>query len=433
MINYGINALNLFCLKNNSNKLNPSKTSVKYINSHFDENKELFNYLNNVFTDLQFPKDLGEILYRIKNNISSNPLCQICKKHVKFQGFTNGYSKTCSQSCMAKLEHLEKLQTNFYEKRKLPKIKMLHPEWFFDWSTISKENDDWILQHFLRMNKKHICPDTNKLETGLWAKNEKNKNIIYYIKHRYQNSTDIEENLYWLYNNIQNRQVCPVCGGQLKFMNFIQGYQRVCSHSCATLHPDTRKKLIKTNNIRHGSNFYLGTKECIEKSKITIKKRNKENYYNNPQSDVTTHSSIGEKTLFYILKELYPDVVQYYRDKRYSNQRNGYCWECDFYIKSIDLFIEYQGFRSHGGHPYNKNNQDDINTINKLKNRINSNDISENTKKFLKSIIYVWTNGDVYKRYIAHKNNLNYLEIFEKPNKLNKEMIIEKINNIINN
>lgn len=52
MIDYGINALNLFCLKNNSNKLNPSKTSVKYINSHFDENKELFNYLNNVFTDL---------------------------------------------------------------------------------------------------------------------------------------------------------------------------------------------------------------------------------------------------------------------------------------------------------------------------------------------------------------------------------------------
>lgn len=74
------------------------------------------------------------------------------------------------------------------------------------------------------MNRKHICPDTNKLETGLWAKNGKNKNIIYYIKHRYQNSTDIEENLYWLYNNIQKRPVCPVCGGQLKFMNFIQGY-----------------------------------------------------------------------------------------------------------------------------------------------------------------------------------------------------------------
>jgi hypothetical protein len=107
------------------------------------------------------------------------------------------------------------------------------------------------------------------------------------------------------------------------------------------LHPNTRQKLINTNNERHGSNFYLGTKECIEKSKITIANRNKENYYNNPKSEVTSYSSKGEKRLFEILKNIYPDTVQYYRDKRYANEHNSYCWECDFYIKSIDLFIEY--------------------------------------------------------------------------------------------
>mgnify|MGYP003313105739 CR=1 FL=1 len=32
------------------------------------------------------------------------------------------------------------------------------------------------------MNRKHICPDTNKLENGTWTKNEKNKDIVNYIK-----------------------------------------------------------------------------------------------------------------------------------------------------------------------------------------------------------------------------------------------------------
>lgn len=431
MTNYGAIALNLFCLKNNVNRLNPTKTSQKYINSHFNENRELFNYLNTIFTDLQFPNDLGEILYRLKYNISSKPLCQVCKKPVKFQGFSKGYSKTCCQSCMAKLEHIDKIQNGFYENRKLSKLKITHPEWFFNWTKITKENDEWILTHLLRMNRKHICPDTNKLENGTWTKNEKNKDIVNYIKNRYKNSSSIEENLYWLYNNLEKRPTCPVCGGYLKFNNFINGYQRVCSHSCANLHPNTRQKLINTNNERHGSNFYLGTQECIEKSKITIANRHKENYYNNPKSEVTSHSSKGEKILFEILKNIYPDTVQYYRDKRYANEHNGYCWECDFYIKSIDLFIEYQGFRSHGGHPYDKNDKNDINTINQLKNRIKSNNTKNSTKKFLNDIINVWTKRDVYKRYVANKNNLNYLEIFETPNKINKNMVIEKINNII--
>ena len=429
MNEYGKKALELFLL-NDLKKLNPTKTSKKYIQAHYQENIDTFTYLDNVFDDLFFPNDLMEILYRIKMNLNSNPKCPICGKNVKFQNFQKGYTKTCSDSCKTKLEHIDKINSGFYDKRKNNVLKIRRPELFYDWSIISEQNDDWILKHFLR-KRKRICPDTNKLETGTWTKNELNKPIINYIKKRFTNSTDIEENLYWLYNNLNERPVCPVCGGSLKFINFVNGYQRVCSHSCATLHKDTRKKLIETNNKRYGSNFYLGTKECLEKTAITLKERYKDNYYNNPKSEVTSHSSKGEKKLFEILKELYPETVQYYRDKRYANPRNNYCWECDFYIKSLDLFIEYQGFRSHGGHPYDKNNQDDINTVMLLKERIESDDTKESTKKFLQNIITVWTKNDVFKRFIAHKNNLNYLEIYETFDKLNKNFVIQKINNVI--
>ena len=63
--------------------------------------------------------------------------------------------------------------------------------------------------------------------------------------------------------------------------------------------------------------------------------------------------------------------------------------------------------------------------------RINSEDTKESTKAFLASIINVWTKSDVYKRYVAHKNNLNYLEIFETPDKINEKMLIDKINEIV--
>ena len=210
---------------------------------------------------------------------------------------------------MAKLEHIDKIKNGFYDKRKIEKLKIRRPELFYNWNIITKENDEWILKHFLRKNRTHICPDTNKLELGSWTKNPKNANIVCYIKNRFPNLNSIEENLYWLYNNIEEKPKCPVCGGELKFLNFIGGYQRVCSRSCAALHPDTRQKLINTNIKRHGSKFYLGTDECIKKSKITIAKRNKENFYNHPKSNVTIYSSKGEKKLFEILHTLYPDVV----------------------------------------------------------------------------------------------------------------------------
>ena len=47
----------------------------------------------------------------------------------------------------------------------------------------------------------------------------------------------------------------------------------------------------------------------------------------------------------FFLKERYPDVITQYKDDRYP-------FACDFYIPSLDLFIECNYHWTHGGKPY---------------------------------------------------------------------------------
>ena len=91
---------------------------------------------------------------------------------------------------------------------------------------------------------------------------------------------------------------------------------------------------------------------------------------------------------------------------------------CDFYLPKYDLFIEIQGSWTHGGHPFDKNNNDDIKILHKW--------ISKNTK-YYDNAIEVWTKRDVEKRQIAQINNLNFVEIFSKY----PDVVIKEVSKIL--
>ena len=74
---------------------------------------------------------------------------------------------------------------------------------------------------------------------------------------------------------------------------------------------------------------------------------------------------------------------------------------------------------THGLHPFDKDNKDDIEILNKW-------EIKAETSKFYRSAIKNLTITDPLKRKTAKDNKLNYLEIF--PNDLYKD----KINNYLN-
>ena len=115
------------------------------------------------------------------------------------------------------------------------------------------------------------------------------------------------------------------------------------------------------------------------------------------------NTSSTEEIIFNELIKVYPDVVRQYKDdKRYP-------YDCDFYIPSLDLFIEYQGSWTHGKDankiigPYIKENEFCQKILEKWK--------AKNTK-YYNNAIETWTIRDVKKRQIAKKNKLKFLEFW---------------------
>ena len=90
-------------------------------------------------------------------------------------------------------------------------------------------------------------------------------------------------------------------------------------------------------------------------------------------------------------------VKQYFDKERYP-------FKCDFYIIPEDKFIELHGHYTHGPHPFNKNSQEDIQALEKLK---------QIDKPWAKTYIYTWTDLDVRKLQTAIKNNLNFEAIYD--------------------
>ena len=61
-------------------------------------------------------------------------------------------------------------------------------------------------------------------------------------------------------------------------------------------------------------------------------------------------------------------------------------------LKSLDLYIEYNGSWTHGKHPFDPTNKDDIEIVEKWKAK---------NKKYYFIAINTWTKRDVNKRNVA--------------------------------
>lgn len=90
------------------------------------------------------------------------------------------------------------------------------------------------------------------------------------------------------------------------------------------------------------------------------------------------------------------DIVRQYKCERYP-------FHCDFYIKSLDLFIELNATWLHGDYWFDSSDVDDIAMLHTFKQKL------ESGKRFYKVAIDVWTVRDVKKRQVAIDNHLNYV------------------------
>lgn len=121
--------------------------------------------------------------------------------------------------------------------------------------------------------------------------------------------------------------------------------------------------------------------------------------------------SIGEEVVYDLLVDKFgiSDVIYQYGIHPYDER---YPYSCDFYIKSLDLFIELNTHYSHSDHWFDETNANDINKVFQWQCDI---------EKYHKAIRQ-WTESDIAKRNSAKNHHLNYLVFWDGRHRRNKNL-----------
>ncbi len=192
---------------------------------------------------------------------------------------------------------------------------------------------------------------------------------------------------------------------------FQQKYvQEKAIHNSHTIEAEEKRKT--TCLQRYGNIYHIASEEVKLKTKQTLLDRyNVMNAYSIPeihnkavQHSLNYHDNYNNDSSWEAI--LYNKLVQLNINfNAHYCLESRYPFQCDFYLPDTDTFIEINGFWTHGGHWFDKNNQDDITKLNLWKEK-------SNTSSMYKSAINVWTKSDVIKHQYAIDNKLNYVVLW---------------------
>lgn len=298
-----------------------------------------------------------------------------------------------------------------------------------------------------------------------WFKHHCTQDEYDYIINRFDDSTCFNESLDRILNNIDIRPKC-ICGRDVEYVgkpNLI--FRKYCSNKCryndTNLVQRHKEGCLKKYNVENISqvneiklkkektflNHYnvknnfgrievknkikdiygvdnISQLDIIKQRKISTCKNNYDakfgllldyarEHRKSPESikrELETKRKNGTLGASISIEEhkLYIDILEYDNTAIQQYYSPLYPFNCDIYCPKFDLYIEYNGFWTHNGHPYNENSIEDNLMVEQWKNK--------NTK-FYDNAIHNWTVRDVKKRNIAKQNNLNYFEIFNDDDK----------------
>lgn len=307
-------------------------------------------------------------------------------------------------------------------------------------------NDIDIINEF-KTNRYKINPNLVKQYENKKGKRF-NQKIFDYIINRYNDSESFKESLCRIILHIENHPICPVCHNKIPFKYDLSYkiFNNCCCQRCTNKYLNEIGKLNTKESIEKAKESRLVTlKERygvintfqIESVKEKIKEKvfdkwkvplySKTKYFKeymhknkdiiNNKRDATKrknhtfNTSKPEENLYNLLKKIFNDVIRQYKDK------NNYPWNCDFFIPNINLFIEFQGYYTHGNHPYNKDSKEDNLLVNEYRKRYGDKC----------QAITIWSISDVKKRDTAKKNHLHWMEFFT----YDEERIIKEIEKYI--
>jgi hypothetical protein len=168
-----------------------------------------------------------------------------------------------------------------------------------------------------------------------------------------------------------------------------------------TCHPSKGKHPWNYGLVGAQEAWNKGLKYSLsDESKISMVEKRFESQKKNGTLGINQDTRV-EVEYFQYLLTLFDkdDIIHPYFD------RERYPYKCDFYIKSEDKFIEVHGNWTHGGRPFDPNDED-------CQKQLAIWQEKAKTSKFYENAIYTWTILDVKKLEIARKNNLNFEAIY---------------------
>ena len=377
-----------------------TKKFLNFEKTHFPT--EIYEYLINRYDDSQ---SLKETIFRINYGYDIRPVCENCGKPIGFLGKPSRMWKTyCSNQCRYSLNRLNK-----YKQTCLEKYGVEYAQQSNEFKNKAKQTclEKYGVEHYTNREKfKQTCLEKYGVESNLNIPEIKEK----CKESRIKNKDKIKE---------KSKQTCLEKYGveySLQSKEVREKSKQTCLKKYGveySVQADVVKDKIKQTCLeKYGVTNGGGSEQALEKIKQTCLKRygltngggskeSLEKIANTKRKNHSFTTSKPEENLYNEIKLIYPSVIRQYKEKRYP-------YNCDFYIPELDMFIELQGSWTHGKHPYDPNSTKDKSILEKWKLRLFDN------HGFYLTAIKVWTISDPKKREIAKKNNLNYVELFNK-------------------
>lgn len=385
---------------------------------------------------------LHELCYRIKYNISLDKIfvCKYCGKPTHFLGM-KGYSEACSVKCELvnrnkSQEHKDKRKqtcirkygVDNYSKTKECKEKVkftVQKKYGIDNYAKTKEFQDKYKQ--VMLDKYGV---ENYSQTPDYNDKVKKTSLAKYGKEYYTQTQECKDKI---------KVTCQDKYGvdsYTKTKDFQDKMEQTCFNKYGVKNyvqtEEFKAKAKQTCLDKYGVDSYTKTKECQNKKKQTCLKRfGESNYaktqkfkefikdhineiqvksYNTKKKNNSFHTSKDENEVYDLLltKFTKDDIIRQYKSEVYP-------FVCDFYIKSLDLYIEYNGTWTHGYDingkclgSFDENNLEHIKLLEFWENKSKEVNFKKKVKTYYKNAIYTWTVLDVKKLETFRKNNLNY-------------------------
>lgn len=200
-------------------------------------------------------------------------------------------------------------------------------------------------------------------------------------------------------------------------------------------YPQQNEQIKQKIKDAYYNKYLSGTKEANENWNKVLEKKKKtyiekygslKNYYQITYDKITKslqkHKNHGMTTPEYQTYEYLQTLFDKDDIQFNVNVDERYPFHVDFYIKPLDLFIEINAFWTHGKHLFDEDNKDDVELLNKWKQK------AETSKQY-KSAVNVWSVIDPFKCQTAKMNNLNYLPIWSNKIEIIKTIINEYLEN----